>query len=344
MIALFSFSCGNKQKSTQSVQTVKVFTAVGYGAENSVSFPGKIKAASDVNLSFRIGGPIKKIYAEVGDFVKKGDVIAEIDSRDYAVQLSATQAEYNQIKAEAERVIALYEKKGVTPNDYDKAEYGLQQITAKLDAHRNALADTKLRAQFDGYVQKRFFDSGETVGPGMPVVSMVSTTHPEVEIFIPSSDFIRRSDFVGYECSVDILPGISFPLELIGIAKKANLNQLYAMRLRLAGNAVPVPSPGMSATVTISLKPTNSELVTVPLSAVFEDGNISSVWVFNRDSQTVERREIKVGEIHLDGMVVITSGLKEGEIVVSAGVSVLKEGQGVRPLQPVSKSNVGGLL
>ena len=337
-------ACSHKKANEETVQTVKVDTVRVYGEKGSATFPGKVKAASDINLAFRISGPIAKMYVDAGSYVKKDQVLAEIDSRDYVIQLSATEAEYKQIKAEAERIIALYERGSVAPNDYDKAVSGLNQITAKYDAHKNALADTKLRAPFDGYVQKRFYDAGETVGAGMPVISMISTNMPEVEINIPSSDFIHRDQFESFSCTVDIYPDKIFPLELIGIAQKANLNQLYTVRLKIRDHAKQLPAPGMATMVTVQFKAEKTALVYIPLSAVFETEGVSTAWVYNKDTQQVEARTIKIQEVHTDGTVVVSEGLSEGEIVVIAGVHVLQAGEKVKLLPAVSPTNVGGLL
>ena len=78
-------------------------------------------------------------------------------------KLQATEAEYNQIKGEAQRVMALYQENGTTPNANDKARYGLEQIEAKYKNHRDQLEYTRMYAPFDGFVQKRLFDSHETV-------------------------------------------------------------------------------------------------------------------------------------------------------------------------------------
>lgn len=342
---IFTISaCSHKETDRETVQTVKVDTVRVYGEKSSATFPGKVKAATDINLAFRISGPIAKVYVDAGSYVKKGQVLAEIDSRDYAVQLSATEAEYKQVKAEAERVIALYEKGSVTPNDYDKAAYGLNQITAKYDAHKNALADTKLCAPFDGYIQKRFFDTGETVGAGMPVISMISTNLPEIEINLPSSDFIRRDQFESFSCTVDIYPGKVFPLELIGIAQKANLNQLYTMRLKIKSDTKQLPAPGMTTMVTVQFKAGEGALLTIPFSALFETDDVSAVWIYNKDTQTVEVRNVKISEILTNGTVVVSEGLNKGEIVVSAGVHVLRESEKVKLLPAVSPTNIGGLL
>jgi RND family efflux transporter MFP subunit len=354
-------ACTHKKTEREAtVQTVKTDTVRVYGEKNCSVFPGKVKAASDVNLAFRISGPVEKVYVDAGAFVKKGQLLAEMDSRDYVIQLSATEAEYNRIKAEAERIITLHEKGSVTPNDYDKAVYGLRQITAKYDAHKNALSDTRLCAPFDGYIQKRHFEAGETVGAGMPVISMISASLPEVEIHIPSSDFVRRDRFESFSCSIDIYPDVTFSLDLIGVAQKANLNQLYTVRLKmkertqqmLSPNTTTtvkerssqMPSPGMTTMVTVQYKPAETTSVYIPFSAIFEYNGVTSVWVYNKSTQTVEVRAVTLTEILNDGIVIISDGLHEGEIVVTAGVHVLRQGEKVKLLPAVSSTNIGGLL
>ena len=156
-LILLMCACGSsKTKQERGKTTVQADTVKSYQGELSIIYPGKIKAASEVKLSFRVAGPIRAVLPEVGAFVKKGELIAEIDPRDYEIQLSATEAEYNQVKEEAGRVIELYNRGSVPVNDYDKAVAGVKQITAKYDAHKNALADTRLTAPFDGYIQKKY--------------------------------------------------------------------------------------------------------------------------------------------------------------------------------------------
>ena len=337
--------CNQKTQEKSVVKTVKVQKARAYGEAKSLSFPGKVKAASEVKLAFRISGPIARLYVREGQLVGKGEVLAEMDSRDYALQLAATEAEYRQIKAEAERVIRLYEQNSVSENDYDKARLGLQQITAKYEAHKNAVADTKLRAPFSGYIQKRYFDSNETVAAGMPVFSMISSSSPEVEINIPASEYIRREDFEAFTCNFQLYPAFDFPLELISINHKANLNQLYTLRLRfreLPGTTL--PSAGMTTMVNIAYKRQSSGLVSLPLSAMFQINDSPTVWIYNEAQQSINARAITVSEITNDGRIIISKGLEAGEQVVTAGVHFLSEGEKVKLLPQAEKTNIGGLL
>lgn len=325
--------------------TVKVDTVRTYGEELSVSFPGRVKAAADVNLAFRVSGTLLQVPADVGKRVRKGDLLARIDPRDYEIQLSATEAEYKQVKAEAERIIELYRRKSVPENDYDKAVYGLQQMTAKYNAHKNALHDTRLVAPFDGYIQKKLYEEEETVAAGMPVVSMISADRFELEIHIPVSDYLRQPRFRSYTAVLEIAPGRTFPLELMDIARKANANQLYTVRFRIAG----VPSgvnlaAGMTAEVTIHYLPEENMLYRLPLTAVFEKDGNSTVWIYDPADRTVASRRIEPVEIRKDGRMIVSGGVKDGEVVVTAGVHSLREGMQVDILPPVSKTNVGGVL
>ena len=323
---------------------VKTDTVRNYQDELAITYPGKVKAASDVNLAFRIAGPIRSMPVETGAFVRKGQLVAEIDPRDYEIQLSATEAEYKRIKAEADRIVELYRRKSVPKNDYDKAVYGLQQITAKYDAHRNALKDTRLLAPFDGYIQKKYFDSHETVGAGMPVIAMIDGGYFEVEIDIPSSDYIRQRYFKSFSCTFDVFPGKTFPLELIEISKKANLNQLYRVRLRLHPEKEVDIAAGMSVNVTIDYTPDEETLTIVPLTAVFEETEGAAVWIYDPVSQTIAERKIEPRKFLKTGDVVINAGLNAGEIVVTAGVHRLKNGMKVQLLQPMARTNIGGVL
>jgi RND family efflux transporter MFP subunit len=336
--------CNRRQAPESQAPTVKTDTVAAQAAEFEIVYPGKTVAASEANVAFRIAGPIKRIPVEVGQYVRRGEVIAELDPRDYRLQLTATEAEYQKVKAEAERVIELYKRGSATSNDYDKARYGLEQITQKYEACKNAMADVTLRAPFDGYVQKRFFQAGEIVNAGMPVVALTSKSDVELVIHIPADDYQRRDRFTGYTARSDMYPGIEYRLEPVGFAPKANLNQLYEVRLRLTGNYDVRPTAGVSMNVGILYRPDANSLVRLPLSALFEHEGASAVWVVDPASSTVKLRTVEPAKIYKDGTVALRSGLAAGDIVVTAGVHALSDGQTVRILPPASRTNVGGML
>jgi len=346
ILPLMMFSaCGDKENNKKDARLVKVARVNEFMDTDTLTYPGKIVSNGDINVAFRISGPVKSVLVKEGQYVKKGEIIALMDPRDYEVQLSATTAEYEQVRSEAERVIELHKRNSVANKDYDKAVAGLHRIEAKLQAHKNALNDTKLRAPFDGYVQKIYFKEGEMVKAGLPVLALVSKSVLEVEAFISAGDMTKKDCFGSCTCTSDLYPGKVLPLSLTGIAPKANLNQLYKINFTLDSSDSVSLSPGMSVEVNIACNHITGEtMFVVPVSALFGSEGRSFVWLYDGNSKAIRKTEVKVSKVRNDGTALVSGGLTGGCRVVSAGVNTLKEGQKVRLLKNVSKTNVGGLL
>lgn len=327
-------------------QLVKLTKVNENGGTMAVTYPGRLKASSEVKLAFRVAGPLKRVYVGEGQAVKAGQLLAELDSRDYRLQYDGAKAEYEQVKGEADRIIELYRRGSVSINEYDKAVAARKRVTALYEANRNALEDTRLRAPFDGYIQQKYFKAPEIIGQGTPVLSMIGDGAFEVEVDIPAADFIRRQDFVGVHAVTDVLPDSILPLELLDISRGANYNQLYHARFRVKKEAAtPDLAAGMSVSVTIDFKPSGEDVCLVPVSALFLREGHSRVWVYEEERKTVHSLPVEVRQLSKDGWALVRcTGLRRGLSVVSAGVGGLKEGQAVRPLPPVSASNIGGLL
>lgn len=337
-------SCSEATKQEKPIRKVKCVQVTSAPLEHDLAkFPGKVVAASDVNLSFRIAGVVDKVVVKEGDYIGQGDVIALLDKRDYELQLEATEAEYRAVEAESTRVIALYENKSVSENDYDKAVSGLQRITVKRAAHQNALNDTQLRAPFDGVVQAVNFGKGEAVAAGTPIVSFISAAQPEVVINIPATNYIKRNEMVAATAAIELYPDVVFPLQLVSTSPKGNLNQLYTTRFVIEQVEGIIPTPSMTAMVTLSYQEPSNSYLAIPFGAVVEQSDEPYVWVVGADS-TVSLHPIEIHQIKSNGTAIVSAGLQLDQTVVSAGVNSLKSGEMVSILAPASKSNVGGVL
>ena len=340
ILAVLSASCGHRTQGTEDRPTVKIDTVLSADEQTSLQFPGRVKAAQDISLAFRVSGTILRMHVNDGSYVRKGQLLAELDPTDYQIQLDAAEAEYQRVKAEAGRVMALYKEDVTTPDANDKAVYGLKQITAKYNHAKDQLEYTRLYAPFNGYVQKRLFDSHETLAAGMPVVSMISEGKPEVEINLPAAEYIRREQFTSYHCTFDIYSGQQYSLNLISVTPKANANQLYTMRLQLERTGgQPLPSPGMNTMVTIERTENGQRNLSVPTGAVLHEKGNTSVFLYNSSTQTIHRCSVTMTRLLSDGRCLVTSDeIKPGALVVASGV------HHVEPLLPASETNVGGLL
>lgn len=339
------YSCRRNTPTLDIAQLVKTVEVREHKGDFSITYPGIIRAAADVKLAFRVAGPIQRVWAKEGQYVRKGTLLAQLDPRDYNLQYEAAAAQYKQVKGETDRIIELYQTNSVSENDYDKAVAARKQAWALYQGRQNALEDTRLKAPFNGYIQKKYFDSYEIVNQGTPVLAMIDDDYLEVDVDIPASDFIRSSDFLNYHVKVDVYPDTLIGLEFLDMSQKANFNQLFQARFRLKRDKKLLLAPGMSASVTINYKPVAQRLSVIPVSALIQEGGRSYVWLLDRRQQDVIRRQtVEVQQVMKDGMVIVSSELQAGDVIVSAGVNSLKEGQKVRILPPPSSSNVGHLL
>ncbi len=343
--SLMLVACTTKSNQEVSVKTVVLGSPQLSGGRVGLEFPGKVKASADVSLSFRVAGQIDHIFVREGDKVFAGQLIATLDTTDYAIQLSATSAEYAQVKAQVDRVVALYADSVSTTNDYDKARYGLQQIEAKYQHHKDQLSYTRLRAPFTGYIGKVHSEANEIVAAGMPVISMVSDDRPEVEINVPAADYVRRQDFASFTCVFDVFPDKQFRLLPISWSAKANANQLYALRLKMTDVSAEKPSPGMNTMVSITLTDNVERLLSVPSVAVFERNAQTFVYAYDSISHSVNPIRVDVLNLASDGSADIKSDeLTTRSQIVISGIHALTDGQQVRPLPRTTSTNVGGLL
>lgn len=247
-------SCGTGKTDGNETVNVRLVTVEEAGEAAVQEFPGRVKASEEVNMAFKVSGTLKNILVGEGDRVRAGQLVAEMDPRDYQVQMDAVNAEYQSVKSEAERVMALYADSACTAYEYDKARYGLEQMAAKFDNARNQLADTKIYAPFSGVVRKRYYDPGTVVAAGMPVLTVVSDGKVEMVINFPASVYVHRDRLESFYATFNFIPGRKIPLKLISMSPEANANQLYAVRLSIPGGVSPMPSPGMTAVVGVQTK------------------------------------------------------------------------------------------
>lgn len=342
-LLLVACSGNNGNSGSEIIRRVKIEPVCKADSLLTRTYPGIVREANEVNLAFRVAGPIKKILIKEGDFVKAGQLIAQMDTRDYEVQLQAAQAQYDQVKAEADRVIELHSRQSISNNDYDKAITGMKMVDALLKNARDQLNDTRLLAPVSGYIQKVNFLENELVDAGMPVASMLDMGHYQVEVDIPVSLYVNRAAIVSFSGMQSDISKEEFPLQLLSYSKKANNNQLYKLQLRINPANQPKLAPGMDLQVKMFMQNETAQLACIPLNALFNEDGKTFVWLFKPDG-TVKKQEVITGKLTGDGRIRITQGLEVDELIVVAGVNLLHENEKVEPLEPVSKTNIGGLL
>lgn len=345
-MVLLLTACGTK-KEEKFVRSVKLVQPVVLSNVSHKSLSGMVKESEEISLGFKTGGQIEKIFVKEGDFVRKGQKIAVLDSKDYQLGVDAYQIQYDQLKEEVARMEQLYKANSLSGNDYEKALAGLQQIGVQLQINKNKLEYTTLLAPVSGYIQNVNYDPAEMVQAGAAIVNLLNVSSIEVEVDIPASLYMQRDKFSSFSCASSLEPSVKHPLTLLSINQKASSTQLYKVKLVLDGKQPTHLTAGMNVIVEIAL--TDNAAVdgksgfTLPVNSLFSEADKSYVWVLANDS-IVQKREVTVQGIDTDGKAIITAGIEGNEQIIKAGVNSLTQGEKVRVLPESDTTNVGGLF
>ena len=328
-----------KEVRRQVVRPVKVMTVRSSASTLTISFPGTVRAARRAVLSFKVSGPLVKLPVEEGQRVKKGDLIAQIQKRDFQTALEEARARALEAERQFRRYKELYARKQVSRADYDRYRAARDVARAQLEDARNQLRDTSLLAPFDGVISKRYVENFQKVQAQEPIVNLQDITRIEILIDVPEqvmAEIRDKEEKLEIVASFDAIPGKEFPVKVKEYSTQADpATQTYQVVLIMDQPGEANILPGMTALVTArsTLEAgAGTRTITVPAIAVMDAaGNRPYVWVLDRKTGTVHRRFVTVGPITGSRNIVIRKGLKGGETIVIAGVTQLEEGMKVRP-------------
>lgn len=343
-VAFLLVGCKNdvRNRTQESVKNVKTIHPERVENRVTKTLPGVVKVSEEIKLAFKTAGQISKVYVKEGDYVREGSIIAELDRKDYLLQLEASEIQYNQLKDEVERLEILYKKNSIPGNDFEKAQSGLKALGIQLQANQNTIAYTVLRAPVSGYVQTVNFVKMEMVNAGTPVVSLIDISSVKVEIELPASLFLKQDDFVSFSCRSNLIDNKEIPLKFTGINKKSNSSQLYKMNFVPAAEKSEL-APGMNVEVMITMNEDLEEnAYTLPAKAIFNEGGKSYVWTV--ENGVAKRKEVTIGGVDNSGRMFILSGVTDQDEVIEAGIRVIEENDKVNRIAKPTESNKGGLL
>ena len=335
-------SCSDAPPAQDPIRPVLTVVVTPGAVSGRDAYSGELRARVETDLAFRTGGKIAARLADAGARVVKGQPLARLDPRDAALaaqaaqaQLASAEADYALARAEFDRAGDLLAKKFISRSAYDARQAAHAAAGARVEQARsqaalseNQEAYTTLVADADGVVVSVTAEPGQVVAAGQPILRLARDGEMEVVIHAPESEVgrIRRGQDVAIFLWAD--PANRFPGRIREIAGGADATtRTFAVRVA-AARVPPGARPGMSATVVLQ-QPQDGSLVVLPISALVRDGEAAAVWIVDPGSSRVARRKVEVGRYREDGATIL-SGLSGGEVVVSAGVHKLREGQQVR--------------
>jgi RND family efflux transporter MFP subunit len=304
---------------------------------------GEIKPRQESDIGFRVAGKVISRVVDIGVSVKKGDVLARLDDTEYQSRLRSADAEISSAEAilvEADaaegRLRQLLSSGTTTRANYDVAVKNQRGAQAKLEAARasaslarDQLGYTELRADFDAIVTAVGAEPGQVVNAGQMIVKLAKPDEKDGVFAIAESAFRGRPENERPEVIVALLsnPGVStegIVREISPVADPATRTFQVKVTLRS-------PPEGMrfGSSVMGRLKTTTAPVVVLPGSALFDKGGKPAVWVYQAATASVTLKPVVVARYEAD-RVVISEGLVKGDVVVTAGVNRLREGQKVR--------------
>ena len=280
-------ACSGGRKNAPFIKSVYVTTPVKQETEITKNYSGIIEEAHCINLGFKTAGQLSRLWVKEGDYVRQGQLLAELDTVDYQLAVEALQIQYDQLKDEVARTEKLFEQKSVSANDYEKATAGLKQLGIQLQVNKNKLEYTKLYSPTDGYIQTVNFSPAEMVDAGTPLFTFLDVSHLEVNTDLPSSTLKIINNVISYDCRVlSEKESQTYPMDFISISPRADGNQLYQLCLKFKEDPRKQITPGMNIEVCLTINENTDTTgnFNIPLCSVFKSDGNPCVWVLKEDS------------------------------------------------------------
>jgi membrane fusion protein, multidrug efflux system len=334
-------ACSKPAPAEEPVRAVKVITVGADTQHANAEYAGEVQARVESRLGFRVPGKIIRRPVELGQRVKAGQVLAQLDPQDYKLseaaaraQLAAAATNRDLAGADYKRYKDLKEQNFISSAELERRDSLFQAAQAQFDAARaqlsgqgNQAAYTTLVADVSGVVTAVDAEVGQVVAAGTPVLRIAQDGPRDVVFSVPE-DKVQRLK-VGTAAQVQLWSSQALvPGTVREVAASADpVTRTYAVRVALqAKDDVPL---GSTVSVTAAALGHGAQaVIKLPTSAMLRDGNSSAVWVLDLPSMTVQLTPVQIATA--DGnQAVVASGLQVGMQVVVAGVHVLSPGQKV---------------
>ena len=342
LLALLVAGCTKPVEKVEDIRPVRVLKLAADQMEVLAQFPGDVRARVESKLGFRVGGKIVSRKVNLGDVVKRGQILMQLDPQDLRLAqiqanagLDAARSNHDLAQAELKRYQELREKNFVSEavldgklSAYQAAKATYDQSIANYKGQKNQTGYATLVADIEGVVTGIDAEVGQVVAAGSSVVRVAQTADKDVVIAIPENQVDTLSKVSDIRVRIwanpnDVIVGKLRELSPIADA----VTRTYTAKI-----AIPSASPdillGMTAYVTFAEKSTQP-MIRVPLTALLQDKGGSAVWV-------VEGGVVRLVPVQVAGpsgdAILLAGGVSAGQNVVTAGVNSLKPGQKVRIL------------
>ena len=306
------------------MHAVKVQTVTPRDVRQEGTYPATVEAYAVNNIAPQTASRIKKINVEVGDYVYKGQIVAEMDR----LQLDQTRLQLVNDSTEYERLKKLYAEGGIAKSDLDAIELAYKVRRSTVE---NLETNTILRSPITGYITARNYDVGDLFAMAQPLFVVQQVVPVKLLVGISDSEYtkIKKGDSV--TLNVDALPGRSFTGKVERLYPTINAATHTFNAEVQVGNSDRALRPGMFARVTVNYG-TNHRVVVPDQCIVKQEGTGQRFVYLLKDDGTVSFVPVGIGR-HIGAEYEITEGLSDGDVVVLKGQATLRDGIKVNVLK-----------
>ena len=300
--------------------------------EDKITLPATVEPSENLWVKAEVPGQVVNILVHEGQYVKKGQVLVEVDKRDYVSRLERVEANCKLAASEHERMTRLVRDRIATVTDLEKVETKLKDLNAQLTETQLALSRTKIRAPIDGRLNQITAKLGDWMGVDKPVVQILQYEQVKVTVGVPESDVASVFDLNEADIVIEALENRRVKGKKIFLSHQPRtLARLYDLEL-----AVQNPDgkilPGMFARVEL-IKKVFHKAISVPLYSIITEGDESFVYVVK--NHVAKKRFVKLGILN-GWEIQVISGLEPGERVIVVGHRLLDDGQDVEVIKNVT--------
>lgn len=322
---------------TPKARPAKLVTVTQASMSRKLSFPALIEAEDSSELTFQVNGQITQLMVLEGDEVKKGQIIARVEERDFQNSLVQAQAQFDNAETEYQRAKRLADQDAISRSVLETRRTNRDVAQAVLDSAKKTSGDTVLRAPFSGFISKIFVKRFQNIQAKEPIAIIQS--NEVVAIINAPADIVARTpqlEPMDVTVTLDSALNTALPAvfkEASGQADPAT--QTYEVSFKFSSPENLFILPGMTATVSTNFQFNElSDIVpsgiAVPVSAVVAEGDTLFVWQVDKETMVISRRPIVTGMGMSQKNVIVTNGLKDGDLIVAAGGAFLHNGMKVR--------------
>jgi RND family efflux transporter MFP subunit len=311
---------------------------------------GIVYPVEATNLSFEVGGKVSKVLVKLGGEVKRGDILARLDTRNFNLSLQSSQANLqkaNAALAEAKNEFSRYaelSKQGlVSQSGFDNAKAAFESATSavslattQLDISKKDISDTELIAPYDGSITKRLIEPSMQVSPGQASFEIEGRDGLEVQVMVPET--LIKELVSGTKTSIHY-PAFPQSIDngiITEISSRASAANAFPVTIFINGSGEGLRA-GMTAEVDFTFIGVGrtgftGDIYRVPLSALgIDNGQKTYVYVYSSQTESIQKKYIQTEDIN-NNEVLVSSGLAAGDIIATAGISFLSDKQKVQLL------------